>query len=136
MPLTLSPEQLAARELQSRGVDKTTGTFGDHKVQIGSAKPLRIDKLKSDRIPFQGFRTATRISRGAEGLKNSALKVLSTLVKPGALDAGTLLGALKTTQEYSQRLSKLGTDAPSSALELFAPLVEDLSNADLAKAYQ
>lgn len=136
MPLTLSPEQLAARELQSRGVDKTTGTFGDHKVQIGSAKPLRIDKLKPDRIPFQGFRTATRISRGAEGLKNSALKVLSTLVKPGALDAGTLLGALRTTQEYSQRLSKLGTDAPSSALELFAPLVEDLSNADLAKAYQ
>jgi hypothetical protein len=45
MPLTLSPEQLAARELQSRGIDKTTGTFGDHKVQIGSAKPLRIDKL-------------------------------------------------------------------------------------------
>ena len=132
----VSNNSAVSRERQGRGVDQATGTFGNHTVRLSGAKPLRIDKIKPDRIPFQGFRTATRIARGAEGLGQAAAKTLSVLTQSGKLDARALLGAIRTAHEYTQRLGKLGTDAPSSALELFAPHVEGMTNLELAKAYQ
>ncbi len=94
MPNPASIDQLAAKELLDRGVDKSTGTFKNHSVRIGNSSAVRIDKMKSDRIPFQGFGTATRIASGTEGLRKSAARALSIMARPGKLSAGKLLGAM------------------------------------------
>ncbi len=136
MPNSASIDQLAAKELLDRVVDKTTGTFKNHSVRIGNSSAVRIDKMKSDRIPFQGFRTATRIASGTEGLRKSAARALSIMARPGKLSAGKLLGAIKATQEYASRLARLGSQVRSGTLELYAPLVESLSNDELSKVFQ
>ena len=136
MPNSTSIDQLAAKELRDRGVDKSTGTFKNHSVRIGNSSAVRIDKMKSDRIPFQGFRTATRIASGTEGLRKSAARALSIMARPGKLSAGKLLGAIKATQEYASRLARLGSQVRSGTLELYAPLVESLSNDELSKVFQ
>ncbi|MGN0909167.1 MAG: hypothetical protein ACI4NA_06060, partial [Succinivibrio sp.] len=132
----VSSNPAVARELTSRGVDQTTGTFRNHTVRIGNAKPVRIDKIKPDHIPFQGFRSVTRIARGTQGLDAAAVNALNVLSKSGRLDARSLLGAIRTTHEYIRRLGKLDGCAPHDALQAFAPHVENMSNSNLAKAYQ
>ncbi|MBQ7617241.1 MAG: hypothetical protein IJS50_00030, partial [Desulfovibrio sp.] len=75
-------EQLAAR-----GITETTGVYGDHKVQIGNGSPIRLDTIKSVRIPFAGFTRATQIERGKAGLQNSAEGVVRSLCeRKGTLD--------------------------------------------------
>lgn len=125
--------------LASRGVTEKTGIFGEHKVQLGKKEPIRLDSIKSNKIPFQGFTTATKVIRGKAGLTASAAKTLEILRQPGTLDARALLAALKTSQNYMIRLEKLGrlTDRQKQdALWAFAPAVENLSNQELAAAYQ
>jgi hypothetical protein len=57
------------RQLASRGVDETTGVYGQHKVQIGKGSPIRLDEIKSASIPYAGFSTMKKIERGKAGVQ-------------------------------------------------------------------
>ena len=139
MPPRIQADPTVQQQLAQRGITEKTGVFGEHTVQIGQASPVRLDKIKSDSIPYQGFRTATKVARGQEGLAASSSNTLHTLASPGTLDAKKLLTALKTNAEYMQRLDKTGHLSEAmrqSSLWAFAPAVEKLSNAELASVYQ
>ena len=58
----------AIQQLAQRGITEKTGIFGEHRVQIGTGSPIRLDKIKANSIPIQGFRTATKVARGHEGI--------------------------------------------------------------------
>ena len=100
MSIQINPDQVAMQELAARGVDASVGVFGNHYVQIGKASPIRLDEIKSADVPFAWFKTATQIRRGKEGVRQTAEDAIKVLLKPGALDAGTLLGLLKAGQTH------------------------------------
>ncbi len=132
-------DQAVANRLAQKGISDTVGTYGEHKVKIGSGSPVRLDKIKGASIPYQGFRTATKITRGSAGLAQSAETTLAALRAPGNLNAGKLLAALKTNAVYLGNLDKLGelsSARKENALWALAPAVERLSNNDLAVVYQ
>lgn len=127
------------QQLEARGITEKTGVFGHHKVQLGTGEPIRLDSIKANKVPFQGFTTATRIVRGQAGLTASAQDALNVLSRSGRLDAKALLSALKTSKDFMNRLDKLGELSPQqkeNALWAFAPAVESMSNAELAAVYQ
>lgn len=127
------------QQLEARGITEKTGVFGHHKVQLGTGEPIRLDSIKANKVPFQGFTTATRIVRGQAGLTTSAQDALNVLSRPGQLDAKALLSALRTSKDFMNRLDKLGQLTPQqkeNALWAFAPVVENMSNAELAAVYQ
>ena len=128
------------QQLESRGITEKTGVFGEHTVQLGKGEPIRLDSIKANKVPYQGFKTATKIARGKEGITLSANEALHILSRPGGkLDAKALLSTLKTSQEYMTRLDKLGELTPQqkeNPLWAFAPAVENLSNEELAAVYQ
>ena len=129
----------AIQQLAQRGITEKTGIFGEHRVQIGTGSPIRLDKIKANSIPFQGFRTATKVARGHEGLAASSCRTLDILKAPGTLKAHDLLAALKTNAAYRERLDKLGQlseKQKQDSLWSFAPAVERLSNTELAAVYQ
>ncbi len=137
--MEIKVDQSVANRLAQKGITREVGVYGEHKVKLGAGSPVRLDKIKSASIPYQGFRTATKVERGSEGLVQSATATLTTLMKPGSLDAGKLLGALKTNMNYMARLDKLGKGSPdrqNGSLWAFAPFVETLSNTELAAIYQ
>ena len=86
------------QELAMRGVDQSTGVYGEHKVKIGKGSPIRLDEIKSVNAPYAGFKTAQVVARGRAGVQQAAGDVLKTLAKPGTLDAKSLLGTLKAQQ--------------------------------------
>ena len=127
------------QQLESRGVTEKTGVFGEHKVQLGTSDPIRLDTIKANKVPFQGFTSATKVVRGKAGLRDSAQQALATLSRPGTLDARSLLSTLKTMQDYLTRLDKLGELTPAQkddTLWAFAAAVEGMSNTELAAVYQ
>ena len=135
----IQPDQVLHSQLEARGITEKTGVFGKHKVQLGKSDPIRLDSIKANKVPFQGFTTATKIVRGKEGLTKSAHDALQVLKEPGTLKAKNLLGCLKAAQDYMTRLDKLGQlseQQKESPLWAFAPAVENLSNAELAAVYQ
>lgn len=136
----IQADNAVREELASRGITEKTGVFGNHQVQLGNGASIRLDTIKSARIPFQGFTTATKIARGQEGLQNKAAEVLKTLyTRTDTLDAGKLLGELKAMQNYQVRLGKLGqlTKAQKNdGMWTFTAAVESLSNRELSAVYQ
>lgn len=139
MPSPIHSDPVVSRQLESHGVGEKTGVFGEHKVCIGRQSPVRLDKIQANKIPFAGFRTATKIARGKEGVTASAHAALDELARPGTLNAKKLLGALKSGQVQLERLDSLGVLTPeqkADALWAFAPAVENLSNSELAAVYQ
>ena len=128
------------QQLASRGVTEKTGVYGEHKVQIGQGSPIDLASIKSAKVPFAGFRTATKISRGMEGVQKNAqdaLKVLSS--RTDTLDAKSLLESLKAAQTHIGRLNELGQLTPAQKQDTmwaFAASVQGLSSAELAKVYQ
>ena len=135
----IQPDQILHSQLEARGITEKTGVFGKHRVQLGKGEPIRLDSIKANKVPFQGFTTATKIVRGREGLTKTANEALQVLKEPGTLKARDLLGCLKAAQEFMTRLDKLGQLSPQqkeSPLWAFAPAVENLSNAELAAVYQ
>ena len=135
----IQPDQILHQQLESRGVTEKNGVFGEHKVQLGTSSPIRLDSIKANKVPFQGFTTATKIVRGKAGLTQTAQNALQVLKEPGKLNAKALLGCLKTAQDFMTRLDKLGQLTPQqkeNTLWAFAPAVENLSNAELAAVYQ
>ena len=141
MSLTINPDIVVQQELQSRGVDSSVGVFGSHHVQIRKGSPIRLDVIKSAKVPFAGFKTATQIRRGKAGIEQTALDALKTLASPGSLDAGKLLGLLKAQQTHLDRLTALNQLDPAQkqdadGLWMFTKAVENLSNEDLASIFQ
>ena len=141
MSLTINPDIVVQQELQSRGVDSSVGVFGSHHVQIGKGSPIRLDVIKSAKVPFAGFKTATQIRRGKAGIEQTASDALKTLASPGSLDAGKLLGLLKAQQTHLDRLTALNQLDPAQkqdadGLWMFTKAVEKLSNEDLASIFQ
>ncbi|MDR3323447.1 MAG: DUF3626 domain-containing protein [Zoogloeaceae bacterium] len=128
------------QELQSRGVGPEVGVFGDHKVQLGQGSPIRLDKIESAPVPFAGFTKTTRILSGKAGLEQSGGDALRQLTRPGGkLEAGKLLGDLKAVHTQLERLDALGKvrePKGEAVLRAYAPLVENLSNEELAAVYQ
>lgn len=132
-------DTVTQKQLESRGITEKTGVFGEHTVQLGTSEPIRLDSIKANKVPFQGFTTATKVARGQAGITASAQDTLSVLARPGQLDAKALMASLKTAQDYITRLDKLGHLTPQqkeNALWAFAPVVENMSNAELAAVYQ
>ncbi|MDR2450681.1 MAG: DUF3626 domain-containing protein [Candidatus Accumulibacter sp.] len=130
----------AQRELQSRGVTDAVGVFGDHQVKIGRQPPIRLDRIRSAPIPFAGFRQATKIERGITGVNQAGGDAVRQLARPGGrLDAGALLGDLKALRAQLNRLNQLGQIAPppeDAILRAYAPLIQNLSNEELAAVFQ
>ena len=128
------------QELLRRGVDTKTGVFGDHKVQFGKGLPISIDKIKTPSLPFAGFTTATKISRGKEGISKEADNLLRELTAPAnKLNASKILSAIKAGHAHFERLKTLGQIARAQqgdTMWMFTKSVEKLSNADLAAVYQ
>ena len=140
MTQSIHADTVVQQELASRGVDAKTGVYGDHKVQFGKGLPINLDKIKTPSLPFAGFKTVTKISRGREGIGRSADDLLHALTAPGnKLDAGKILSAIKAGQTHFERLNNLGqiTQAQmDDTMWMFTKSVEKLSNADLAAVYQ
>ena len=81
----------------------------------------------------------TQIQRGREGVSQTAADALRILTTPGGFDAGLLLGLLKAGQTHLSRLSALGQLTPAQKQDstwIFTQAVQNLSNAELAEAYQ
>jgi hypothetical protein len=128
------------QELQSRGVTDSVGVFGNHQVRIGQQSPVRLDRIRSAPIPFAGFSRATKIERGTAGVNAAGSDALRQLTRPGGrLDAGKLLGDFKAMRAQLNRLNQLGQIAPppeSAILRAYAPLIQNLSNEELAAVFQ
>ena len=139
MTIQINPDLVIQQELAARGIDSSVGVFGDHQVQIGKASPIRLDEIKSAAVPSAGFWKATQIQNGKDGVRLTAAEAVGVLLKPGALDAERLLGLLKACQTHLGRLAALGqlTQAQKDdGTWIFTQAVRNLSNADLAAAYQ
>ena len=139
MTIQIHPDLVVQQELATRGIDSSVGVFGDHQVQIGKASPIRLDEIKSAAVPSAGFWKATQIQNGKDGVRLTAAEAVGVLLKPGALDAERLLGLLKACQTHLGRLTALGqlTQAQKDdGTWIFTQAVRNLSNADLAAAYQ
>ena len=141
MSLKIQADNVVKTELESRGVDSSVGVFGSHHVQIGKGTPVRLDVIKSAKVPYAGFTEAKQIMRGKAGIHQTSSDVLKTLATPGSLDAGKLLGLLKAQQTHLNRLDKLNQLTPAQkndadGLWMFTKEIENLSNAELSAIYQ
>ena len=84
------------QDLASRGIDQSTGIYGEHKVQLGTGSPIRLDEIKSAPVPYAGFNRVKKVERGKEGIRVNSRAALKALYsRTGTLDAGALLSALK-----------------------------------------
>ncbi|MBO6001892.1 MAG: hypothetical protein J6P53_00175, partial [Mailhella sp.] len=114
MPSGIQWDPVVQQELAMRGVDKATGVYGNHKVQIGKGSPLRLDEIKSASMPYAGFTQVKKIERGKAGIAEGSQNVLKTLCnRSGTLDAKSLLGSLKAMQTQTDRLAALGQLTPA-----------------------
>lgn len=125
--------------MQTAETSPSVGRLGPHSVQIGTNPPIRLDQIKGNKIPFPGFRTATKVVSAKAGARDNAAGVLRALGSGPALDAKGLLNGCKALQVHLDRLARLGQidgDMDQAALAAFAPEVESLSNSELCSVYQ
>ncbi len=57
------------QDLASRGIDQSTGIYGEHKVQLGTGSPICLDEIKSAPVPYAGFNRVKKVERGKEGIR-------------------------------------------------------------------
>ena len=129
-----------AQQPQATGISPSVGKLGLHSVQLGTNPPVRLDAIKGNKIPFAGFRTATKVVNAKTGARENAALALRSLASPdGKLDAKVLLNATKSMQTHLNRLGTLGEirgTMDDAVIAAFAPEVESLSNTELLNAYQ
>lgn len=129
-----------AQQPQATGISPSVGKLGLHSVQLGTNPPVRLDAIKGNKIPFAGFRTATKVVNAKTGARENAALALRSLASPdGKLDAKALLNAAKSMQTHLNRLGTLGEirgTMDDAVIAAFAPEVESLSNTELLNAYQ
>ena len=58
--MKIQADQVTMQELAARGVDESVGVFGSHHVQIGKGSPIRLDEIKSAKVPSAGFENVIR----------------------------------------------------------------------------
>ncbi|HIW78617.1 MAG TPA: DUF3626 domain-containing protein [Candidatus Bilophila faecipullorum] len=129
----------ARQPMQTAGMSPSVGRLGPHSVQIGANPPIRLDQIKGNKIPFAGFRTATKVASAKAGARDNAASALRALGGGKALDARGLLNSCKALQAHLDRLSQLGHingDMDQAVLAALAPEVESLSNTELSSVYQ
>ena len=98
-----------AQQPQATGISPSVGKLGLHSVQLGTNPPVRLDAIKGNKIPFAGFRTATKVVNAKTGARENAALALRSLASPdGKLDAKALLNATKSMQTHLNRLGTLG----------------------------
>ena len=98
-----------AQQPQATGISPSVGKLGLHSVQLGTNPPVRLDAIKGNKIPFAGFRTATKVVNAKTGARENAALALRSLASPdGELDAKALLNAAKSMQTHLNRLGTLG----------------------------
>ncbi len=128
------------QELETRGINESTGVYGQHQVKLSKSPAIRLDNIKSASVPFAGFRTATKIARGKEGIIKSADNVLNVLSgQADKLDVKSLLGNLKALSTHCSRLDALGQLNEAQRADgswTFTSSVEKMSNAQLASVFQ
>lgn len=135
-------EQNQLRRADAGGLsDVSAGKLGKHSVTIGDSPAIRLDSIKANKIPFAGFRTATKVASAAEGVAKNSSAVVGALTRQnGKLDAQALMSGLKTMQVHLDRQVKLGQlqsgRMDAAALAAFAPEVQKLGNNGLAAVYQ
>ena len=116
------------------------GYLGKHHVALAGQPPIRLDEIGTSKIPFQGFRKATRVERANVGARQQANVFLKSLMcSVHTLDATSMLKSLNTMENYLGRLAKLGAlsvaEHDERVLSLLAPEVESLDNASLQSLY-
>ena len=88
-----------AQQPQATGISPSVGKLGLHSVQLGTNPPVRLDAIKGNKIPFAGFRTATKVVNAKTGARENAALALRSLASPdGKLDAKALLNAAKSIE--------------------------------------
>ncbi|MFR2383964.1 MAG: hypothetical protein ACLS73_05065 [Bilophila wadsworthia] len=58
-----------AQQPQATGISPSVGKLGLHSVQLGTNPPVRLDAIKGNKIPFAGFRTATKVVNAKTGVR-------------------------------------------------------------------
>lgn len=113
---------------------------GKHTIQLGDNPPINLKSLGSNNIPFQGFKTASRITSELRGMTNVARNVLGLLQRSeGALDVPELLREINTFEDYTELYMRSsgagGTKLEKELIARMAPAVQSLSNIELETAY-
>ena len=72
-------DTVVQQQLEARGITEKTGVFGEHRVQLGTGEPIKLDSIKANKVPYQGFRTATKVARGKDGVTTSVNDALHAL---------------------------------------------------------
>lgn len=133
-------DQIAANRMAAQGINEFTGTYGEHKVKPSGGSPIKLNKIKTNSIPFQGFRSATKVTRAIEGITRSSSELLSVLSKSGKLEMKNLLSTLKTVHYFMGRMGDYGQishkDTKTLVAGALAASVQQMSNAKLAAAFQ
>lgn len=90
----------------------SVGTMGEHTVTLGNHAPLRLDKIQGNSLPFQGFRTATRIQSAEKGMQNNATATLRAMTRPGGtLNPKDLLGGTQSLSNQPEQFHPVGEHA-------------------------
>lgn len=110
-------------------------------VQVNKPPVVSLKEIQSNKVPFAGFRTATKVERGTLGAVQNGRTAIAAMGKAdGKMDIKGLLGSLKTVQIHLDRLEELGTiercDMDDVACSFLAVGVEELSNKELLATYQ
>jgi hypothetical protein len=132
----------AAIHPRTQTASPAVGVFGDHTITLAGQSPVRLDRIKGRSVPFQGFRTATQITKADRGIDENANKVMTALKRSdGTFHPRRLLDGLKTMQihlERAYRLRKPGdrTDMDSFLMSRLSGLVAKRSNAAVAGMFQ
>ncbi|MDR2165247.1 MAG: DUF3626 domain-containing protein, partial [Zoogloeaceae bacterium] len=139
MPVNLNTQQTVPAS--QGGAAAHVGAIGEHTVTLSGQPPLRLDKIKGNPLPFQGFRVATRIQSAEKGMQTNVTAALGALTRPGGrLNPKALMGGLKAFHTSLDNFIRL-ENTPASrvdqvVVEQLSKSVESLSSRDLAATYQ
>ncbi len=115
--------------------------LGNHSIAITGNPPLSLNKLGTEKIPFQGFTKATRKSRAEIGLTQSVFNAMGALSwKDGKINPANIARSLNTVQNYLQREVNLETikadQVEAEFLGRFAMVISGMTNQELNSAFQ
>ncbi|MDR2392165.1 MAG: DUF3626 domain-containing protein [Planctomycetota bacterium] len=127
------------------GQSASVGKFEGRTVTLAGQPPLRLDKIKGNSLPFQGFRKVTKLDRAITGMRTNLAASLKALTRPnGGLNPQALLGGLKTFQRsMGNAVRNMAVSRPQNSDDLdnlallqMTNSVVDLSSSELAAVYQ
>ena len=79
-----------ARQVQTQQTEQSrsaVGTIGKHSVQLGDGPKINLNSIKTNKVPFAGFRAATKIASAKTGMaQNGAALAEIFTCRNGRLD--------------------------------------------------